>query len=140
MFFTVTLPVTLWFLDRGRPAGRIAARRPGAVHRRAAPVPAVTRALRVFDPEHIEFIANIVRLWRGEPVETDAGSDARLAEAFPGRYRDVPGLVQAATAPRSRRRTAALNPGRYVGVAPGQVVEDGIPQQAGSAAGVNWKG
>lgn len=123
MFFTVTLPVTLWFLDRGKGKGPrkdqvlfIDARH---LYRQ------VTRALRVYDPEHIEFIANIVRLWRGEAVETDAGSGARLKEAFPeGRYRDVPGLCKAAARAEIAAQGGSLNPGRYVGVAPGQVVED----------------
>jgi type I restriction enzyme M protein len=123
MFFTVTLPVTLWFLDRGKAKGLrkdqvlfIDARH---LYRQ------VTRALRVFDAEHIEFIANIVRLWRGEAVEADAGSGPRLAEAFPeGRYRDVPGLCKAAKRAEIAAQDGSLNPGRYVGVASGQVVED----------------
>ncbi len=123
MFFTVVLPVTLWFLDRGKAKGPradqvlfIDARH---LYRQ------VTRALRVYDPEHVGFIANIVRLWRGEEVETDAGSAARLAEAFPGgRYCDVPGLCKAATRAEIAAQDGSLNPGRYVGVAPGQVVED----------------
>jgi type I restriction enzyme M protein len=126
MFFTVTLPVTLWFLDRGK-AGK--KNSPGAdqvlfvdarhLYRQ------VTRALRVFDPEHIEFIANVVRLWRGDAVETEAGSGARLAVAFPdARYRDVPGLCKAATRAEISAKDGSLNPGRYVGVAPGQAVGD----------------
>lgn len=125
MFFTVTLPVTLWFLDRGKAKGPradqvlfIDARH---LYRQ------VTRALRVYDPEHIEFIANIVRLWRGEALETDLGSGARLTEAFPDcRYRDVPGLCKAATRAEIAAQDGSLNPGRYVGVAPGQVVEDQV--------------
>ena len=125
MFFTVTLPVTLWFLDRGKAKGPradqvlfIDARH---LYRQ------VTRALRVFDAEHIEFIANIVRLWRGEAVETDRGSGARLAEVFPdARYRNVPGLCKAATRAEIAAQDCSLNPGRYVGVAPGQVVEDEV--------------
>lgn len=123
MFFTVTLPVTLWFLDKGKSKGPradqvlfIDARH---LYRQ------VSRALRVFDAEHIEFIANIVRLWRGEAPETDAGSAARLTELFPeDRYRDIPGLCKAATRAEIAAQDGSLNPGRYVGVAPGQVVED----------------
>ncbi len=123
MFFTVTLPVTLWFLDKGKATGPrkdqvlfIDARN---IYRQ------VSRALRVYDPEHIEFIANIARVWRGEAVETDAGSAGRLAEAFPeGRYRDVPGLCRTATRAEIAAQDGSLNPGRYVGVVPGQVVED----------------
>lgn len=123
MFFTVTLPVTLWFLDKGKVGGPrgdqvlfVDARH---LFRQ------VTRAHRVFDPDQVEFLANIVRLWRGEAVETEAGSAPRLAEAFPdGRYRDVPGLCKAATRAEIAAQDGSLNPGRYVGVAPGQVVKD----------------
>jgi type I restriction enzyme M protein len=119
MFFTVTLPVTLWFLDRGKAKGErddkvlfIDARH---LFRQ------VTRANRVFDPDHIEFLGNIVRLWRGEKVETDAGSGSRMAEAFPeGGYRDVAGLCKVATRKDIDMHDWSLNPGRYVGAAPGQ--------------------
>jgi type I restriction enzyme M protein len=96
MFLTVTLPVTLWFLDRGKAKGPrgdqvlfVDARH---LFRQ------VTRAHRTFDPDHIELLGNIVRLWRGEEIETTAGSGPRMAEAFAdGGYRDVPGLCKVAT-------------------------------------------
>ena len=123
MFFTVTLPVTLWFFDRGKAKGPrgdqvlfVDARH---LFRQ------VTRANRVFDPDQIEFLANIVRLWRGEEVENEAGSAARMAEAFPdGQYRDVPGLCRVASRKQIAEQDWSLNPGRYVGVAPGQKQED----------------
>jgi type I restriction enzyme M protein len=123
MFFTVTLPVTLWFLDRGKAKGPrgdkvlfVDARH---LFRQA------TRAHRVFDPDQTEFLANIVRLWRGEAPETEAGSAARMAEAFPeGAYRDVPGLCRVVDRARIATEDWSLNPGRYVGVAPGQRQED----------------
>jgi type I restriction enzyme M protein len=123
MFFTVTLPVTLWFLDKGKAKGErgdkvlfVDARH---IYRQ------VTRAHRVFDPDHIEFLGNIVRLWRGEDMETEAGSGARLAEAFPdGGYRDVAGLCRVATRTEIEAHGWSLNPGRYVGVAPGQQPDD----------------
>jgi type I restriction enzyme M protein len=50
---------------------------------------------RFIDPDHIEFLGNIIRLRRGEAVETDAGSGARMAEHFPeGKYREVLGLCR----------------------------------------------
>jgi len=126
MFFTVTLPVTLWFLDKGK------AKDKGARADQVLFVDArhlfrqVTRAHRVFDPDQIEFLANIVRLWRGEEIETEADSKARMAEAFPkGRYRNVPGLCRVATRKEIEAQDWSLNPGRYVGVAPGQKQEDG---------------
>jgi type I restriction enzyme M protein len=123
MFFTVTLPVTLWFLDKGKAKGPrgdqvlfVDARH---LFRQ------VTRAHRVFDADHIEFLGNIVRLWRGEDVEMEAGSELRIAEAFPeGQYRDVPGLCKVATRDEIKEQDWSLNPGRYVGVAPGQHVEN----------------
>ncbi len=123
MFFTVTLPVTLWFLDKGKaetPRGDkvlfVDARH---LFRQA------TRAHRVFDLDHIEFIGNIVRLWRGERIETDAGSKSRMIEAFPdGHYRDVAGLCKTATWKQIEAQDWSLNPGRFVGAAPGHAHDD----------------
>jgi type I restriction enzyme M protein len=36
----------------------------------------IDRAHRDWTPDQIEFISNIVRLYRGEEVETDAGSQS----------------------------------------------------------------
>jgi type I restriction enzyme M protein len=123
MFFTVTLPVTLWFLDRGKAKG---ARGDQVLFVDARHLfRQVTRAHRVFDADHIEFLGNIVRLWRGEPAETEAGSAKRMREAFPkGRYRDVPGLCRIASRKEIAAQDWSLNPGRYVGVAPGQKHDD----------------
>jgi type I restriction enzyme M protein len=123
MFFTVTLPVTLWFLDRGKEKGDradkvlfIDARH---IFRQE------TRAHRAYDPEHIEFLGNIARLWRGEPVETEAGSGPKMEEAFPeGSYRDVPGLCAVVSHDDIEKHDWSLNPGRYVGVAAGEQEDD----------------
>ena len=123
MFYTVTLPVTLWFLNRGKTTGPRADQVLFLDARHL--FRQVTRAHRVFDPDQIEFLANIVRLWRGEPTEDAAGSAPRMAEAFPdGAYRDVPGLCRVASRQEIAAQDHSLNPGRYVGVAPGQVVDD----------------
>src|SRR2546423_7123151 len=86
-FYTVTLPCTLWFLDKGKrdtPRGEqvlfIDARH---LYRQ------IDRAHREFTLAQIEYIANIVRLYRGEAVETTSGSAEMLSETFPdGTYRD----------------------------------------------------
>ena len=71
----------------------------------------VDRAHRDFLPEQIELLANIVRLYRGENVETVAGSEEPLKERFPdGRYVDVPGLCKVAHWPRSRRKDGVSAP------------------------------
>ena len=117
-FYTVTLPCTLWFLDRGKVGTPrqdtvlfIDAR---SVYRQ------IDRAHREFTAQHVEFLANIVRLYRGEAVETAQGSAALLAERFPlGAYADVPGLCKSATLTEIEAQGWSLNPGRYVGVAAG---------------------
>ena len=40
----------------------------------------IDRAHRDFEPEQIEFLANIVRLWRGEEPELTLTATAPLAE------------------------------------------------------------
>jgi type I restriction enzyme M protein len=123
MFFTVTLPVTLWFLDKDKVKGP---RKDKVLFVDARHLfRQVTRANRTFDPDHIEFLGNIVRLWRGEEVEAVAGSGPRMSEAFPkGHYRDVPGLCKAASRTEIGAQDWSLNPGRYVGVAPGRAHDD----------------
>ena len=79
-FYTVTLPCTLWFFDKGK-AGTpredtvlfIDARH---IYRQ------LDRAHRDFTPAQIEFLANIVRLYRGEAPEFAHGSESQLAECF----------------------------------------------------------
>jgi type I restriction enzyme M protein len=99
----------------------------------------VDRAHRDWTPAQIAFIANLVRLYRGEALDfTLGGSDAeaKINEIFsplspgegPGarepRYADIPGLCKAATLAEIEAQGWSLNPGRYVGVAPGEAVSD----------------
>ncbi|WP_375480369.1 N-6 DNA methylase [uncultured Nostoc sp.] len=121
-FYTVTLPCTLWFLDKGK-ADTI--RRDKVLFLDARHIyRQIDRAHREFTLEQIEFLANIVRLYRGEAVETTNGSQALLAEKFPqGQYIDIPGLCKVATLEEIAAQGWSLNPGRYVGVAE-RVVED----------------
>ena len=91
----------------------------------------------------IEFIANIVRLYRGEPVETsrrDVSNNVRQSETpDPGvstlfkkhfhkmKYRNVAGLCKTATLKEIEEQDWSLNPGRYVGVA--EKEDDGVDFQ-----------
>jgi type I restriction enzyme M protein len=78
----------------------------------------IDRAHREFAPEQIEFIANIVRLYRGEAVETVNGSKSIMAEKFAkGKYVDVAGVCKVAILADIEAQGWSLNPGRYVGVA-----------------------
>lgn len=115
-FYTVTLPVTLWFLDRGKVG---TAREDSVLFIDARHLyRQIDRAHRDFLPEQIELIANIVRLYRGEQVETFDGSGPLLKERFPDdKYVDVPGLCKAATLAEIETQGWSLNPGRYTGTA-----------------------
>lgn len=103
MFFTVTLPVTLWFLDKAKAKGDradevlfIDARH---IFRQ------VTRAHRDYTPDQIEFLGNIVRLWRSEEKELEAGSGERMTKTFgEDRYKDVLGLCKVANRIQRLRR------------------------------------
>ena len=127
MFYTVTLPCTLWFLDRGKAKSKradtvlfIDARH---IYRQ------VDRAHRDWTQAQIGFIANLVRLYRGEVPDLTVGgeeTEAKLKEVFGKKlkYADVPGLCKAATLAEIEAQGWSLNPGRYVGVAPGEEVSD----------------
>lgn len=142
MFYTVTLPCTLWFFDKGKaslpsPSGSGAGGE-GATVDRANTVlfidarhiyRQVDRAHRDWIPAQIGFIANLVRLYRGEAIDLTLGgndAEARLKEVFGMKpaYADVPGLCKAATLAEIEAQGWSLNPGRYVGVAPGEEVSD----------------
>jgi type I restriction enzyme M protein len=123
----VTLPCTLWFLDRGKAKTQradtvlfIDARH---IYRQ------VDRAHRDWTPAQIGFIANLVRLYRGEAPDLTVGGEetaAKLSEVFGKKpaYADIPGLCKAATLAEIEAQGWSLNPGRYVGVAPGEEVSD----------------
>jgi type I restriction enzyme M protein len=127
MFYTVTLPCTLWFFDKGKAKTKradtvlfIDARH---IYRQ------VDRAHRDWTPAQIGFIANIVRLYRGEALDLIVGDDAtaaKLKEVFgeTPAYADVSGLCKAATIAEIEAQGWSLSPGRYVGVAPGEAVSD----------------
>ena len=113
-FYTVTLPVTLWFLDRGK-AGTERADRVLFIDARAI-FRQIDRAHRDFTDEQIEFLANIVRLYRGEEPEFAASANDLFSARFPdGSYADVNGLCRVATIAEIESQGWSLNPGRYVG-------------------------
>ncbi len=171
MFYTVTLPCTLWFFDKGK--SQIINHKSEIINRRDTVLfidarhiyRQIDRAHRDWTDAQISFMANIVRLYRGEAPDftlggeeakakleelfgSDAGTPARNAQGSvdtPVRsspkpagklrsreanahitcaYRDIPGLCKAATLTEIEAQGWSLNPGRYVGVAPGETVSD----------------
>ncbi|RJF34363.1 type I restriction-modification system subunit M [Pseudoalteromonas gelatinilytica] len=134
-FYTVTLPCALWFLDKNKPAHNkdkvlfIDARH---IFRQ------VTRAVRDYTSEQLNFIANIVRLYRGQDVDNtylethpDAGNDGKfkLEDFFTNdngelAYQDIAGLCKVTSKSEIIEQCYSLNPGRYVGVADGEQEHD----------------
>jgi type I restriction enzyme M protein len=115
-FYTVTLPCTLWFLDKGKRntdrADKVLFLDARNIFRQ------IDRAHREFTPQQIEYLADIVRLYREEKPENKEDSAILLKENFPeGKYIDIPGLCKVATIKELENQSWSLNPGRYVGVA-----------------------
>ncbi|MBA3361053.1 MAG: SAM-dependent DNA methyltransferase [Acidimicrobiia bacterium] len=132
-FYTVTLPVTLWFLNKGKRntdrADKVLFMDARHIYRQ------IDRAHRDFTPEQHEFLANIVRLYQGEEPELLSGSEAMLKQRFPEfAYVDVPGLCKVATIEEIESHGWSLNPGRYVGVADGEVDDLGFAEVFGELA------
>jgi type I restriction enzyme M protein len=130
-FYTVTLPCSIWFFDKSKPADRkdkvlfIDARH---IYRQ------VTRSVRDFNSEQLNFIANIVRLYRGNDLDNtflenhpddENNGDYQIDKHFvDGQYQDIAGLCKVATITEIENQGWSLNPGRYVGVAQGKEEHD----------------
>ena len=127
MFYTVTLPCTLWFLDRGKTK---TPRAESVLFIDARHIcRQLDRAHRDWTQAQICYLANLVRLYRGEDLDFTLGSaeaEAKIREVFgkKPKYADVPGLCKAATLKEIEAQGWSLNPGRYVGVAPGEEISD----------------
>jgi type I restriction enzyme M protein len=122
-FYTVTLPCTLWFFDKGKTETERKAKILfiDARHNFRQ----VDKAHRKFSPRQLEYLANIVRLYRDEQPEFVAGEDEEnpgeepdLKVTFPDlNYEDVAGLCKVATLQEIEEQGWSLNPARYVGAA-----------------------
>jgi type I restriction enzyme M protein len=102
----------------------------------------IDRAHRDWTPAQISFIANLVRLYRGEALDFTLGGDEAKSQARrsssaqkstpkPRPHRNRPLSLPRHPRPLPRRHPRrieaqgwSLNPGRYVGVAPGEAVSD----------------
>ena len=123
MFFTVTLPVTLWFLDRGKKrtdrADQVLFIDARKIYNQ------IDRAHRDWTPRQTEFLANVVRLWRGEKPEFGAGSEELVSAVLPGgMYADVAGLCAVVDIDQIAEYGWSLNPGRYIQVVDSQVSDE----------------
>lgn len=127
LFYTVTLPCTLWFLDKGKSktprADTVLFIDARHIYRQ------IDRAHREWTYAQIGFIANVVQLYRGEELDFTLGGDeakAKVKEVFGAKpkYADVAGFCKVATIKAIEAQGWSLNPGRYVGVAAGEEVSD----------------
>jgi type I restriction enzyme M protein len=127
LFYTVTLPCTLWFFDKGKTktprADTVLFIDARHIYRQ------IDRAHREWTAAQIGFIANVVRLYRGEDLDFTLGGDeaqTKVKEVFSAKpkYADVAGLCKVATLKEIEAQAWSLNPGRYVGVAAGEDVSD----------------
>jgi len=126
MFYTVTLPCTLWFLDKGKVTTKradsilfIDARN---IYRR------IDRSHKDWSDSQIDFIANIVRLYRGEPLSYlhgDGNAENKIQDVFGNKpvYQDVLGLCKVASLDQIQAKNWTLNPGAYIGAAPGEEID-----------------
>ena len=80
-FYTVTLPVTLWFFDRGKSKTN---RKDKVLFIDARHIfRQIDRAHRDFSDEQLEFLSNIVRLYRGEEAGNRTWQQTFNATALP---------------------------------------------------------
>jgi type I restriction enzyme M protein len=127
MFYTVTLPCTLWFFDKGKSttprADTVLFVDARHVYRQ------IDRAHRDWSPAQTGFLANLVRLYRGEELDyTFGGAEAevKIKEVFGAEpeYKNIAGLCKEATRSDLETKGWSLNPGRYVGIVPGEEISD----------------
>jgi type I restriction enzyme M protein len=127
MFYTVTLPCTLWFLDKGKKktdrSDKILFIDARSIYTQ------IDRAHREWDEAQLGLIATLARLYRGDDLngyKFDATqfpqlTDAQLANLKSSiknhKYTDIAGLCKIATVEEVEAQGWSLNPGRYVGVA-----------------------
>jgi len=135
MFYNVTLPVTLWFLDKGKKFTPLeTGLAPSSLTGKTDPIRnsassngasrkdkilfidarniyhQVDRAHRDWTEEQISQIADIVRSYRGEKGAK--------------KYRDIKGFCKVSTLDEVRASGYSLNPGRYVGTADNGAMSD----------------
>ena len=116
MFYTVTLPCQLWFLDKGKKDTDRADKVLFIDIRHI--FSQIDRSHRELTSQQIEFIANIVNLYRGEKPEFIHESEVLFREnhlSIEG-YADVLGLCRVVTLEEIELQEWSLNPGRYIGI------------------------
>ena len=112
MFYSVALPVSLWFVAKNKKNGRFKNRigQTLFIDARETFEP-ISRKQVIFTDEQISKIAETVKAWRGEKGAK--------------KYKDIVGFCKSAKKEEIVKNGYVLTPGRYVGIAPEE--DDGIP-------------
>jgi type I restriction enzyme M protein len=110
------LPCTLWFFDKGKVKTN---RKNQTLFLDVREVYyQVDRAHREFTEAHIEFVANIVKLYRGDEPSFEFCDKEQFLEQFPKlKYQNISGLCKIASIEEIEKQSWSLNAGRYVGAA-----------------------
>ena len=112
MFYSVALPVSLWFVIKNKKEGKFRDRTGETLFIDARETfEPISRKQVIFSPEQIQKIANTVRAWRGEKGA--------------GEYKDIAGFCKSVKKEEIAKNGYVLTPGRYVGIA--EEIDDGIP-------------
>jgi len=112
MFYSVALPVSLWFVSKSKTNGRFRNRKSETLFIDARETfEPISRKQVIFNDEQIRKIADTVHAWRGENGA--------------GEYKDIAGFCKSVLKDEIAKNGYVLTPGRYVGIAEGE--DDGIP-------------
>ena len=114
-FHNVTLPCTLWFFDKAKEK---TARKDKTLFLDVREIyKQIDRAHREFTESHIEYIANIVKLYRGDEATFEFCDKEKFLKNFPDlKYQNIAGLCKIANITEIEKQSWSLNAGRYVGV------------------------
>jgi len=139
-FHNVTLPCTLWFFDKAKVRTD---RKNKTLFIDAREIyNQIDRAHREFTESDVEYIANIVKLYRGEAPTFVFSDKKKFAENFPDlKYRDINGLCKVATTSEIETQSWSLNAGRYVGttdsIADDYIFEERLTELNNELLGLN---
>lgn len=114
LFFNTGIPVSLWFVSKGRDGNGHRERRDEVLFIDARRLGVMeSRRLRVLTDGDIEQIAGTYHAWRNHD----------------GNFEDVPGFAKSASVEEIEKHDFVLTPGRYVGAAEAQVDDEPIDEK-----------